>query len=183
MRHLRQTAVARLLALLGLLLCVFVVSPAQAQPAQPAKTASHAASWTGTWSTTVTGTPASDTTAFEDQTIRQIVHTSVGGTAPRVRMSNEFGSAPLVIGEARIALRDADAPDAARTEPGTDRRLTFGGEGSVTIPAGAPAVSDPVALRVPAGADLVISLYLPERTPGTRCTPSPSRPTTSLTAT
>ncbi len=51
--------------------------------------------------------------------------------------------------------------------PGTDRRLTFGGRISGTAPAGAPLVSDPVRLAVPAGSDLVVSLYLPRRTRAT----------------
>lgn len=150
-----------LAGLAGLLLCALLAPPAHGSGPP------DAAAWTGTWSTAVTGRPASDTTTFEDQTIRQIVHTSVGGSQPRVRLTNEFGTEPLHVGEARIAPRDTDAPDnTARIQPATDRRLTFGGQASPTIPAGAPAVSDPVDLRVPAGADLVISLYLPERTPG-----------------
>ncbi|MGP4111912.1 SGNH/GDSL hydrolase family protein [Streptomyces sp. 4N509B] len=173
-RRPRLTLRATLAGLVGVLLCALLATPALTASPQDAPAASSAslsargdATWVGTWSTTVTSRPASDTTAFEDQTIRQVVHTSVGGTAARVRLSNEFGTTPLVIGEARVALRDPDAPDSARTQPGTDRRLTFGGASSLTIPAGAPAVSDPVDLRVPAGADLVISLYLPEHTPGT----------------
>jgi lysophospholipase L1-like esterase len=163
-RPVRGVARAVVAGVVTLLLCV-LAAPA-AQPASAGAGAPPDGGWTGTWSTTVTETPAGDTTAFEDQTIRQIVHTSIGGDSPRVRLSNEFGQAPLLVGEAHLALRDADAPEAARTEPGTDRRLTFGGRGSVTVPAGAPAVSDPVALRVPAGTDLVISIYLPRHTPG-----------------
>jgi hypothetical protein len=116
----------------------------------------HAAggAWTGTWSTTPTAVPASDTTAFENQTIRQTVRTSIGGDRIRVRLSNEFGDRPLVIGEARVAHRAHDGT-ASRIDPRTDRPLTFGGRTSVTIPAGAPAVSDPIPLRVSAGSDLV----------------------------
>ncbi|GAA2417241.1 SGNH/GDSL hydrolase family protein [Streptomyces glaucosporus] len=120
--------------------------------------------WVGTWSTTPTAVPASDTTAFENQTIRQTVRTSIGGDRVRVRLSNEFGEQPLVIGEARIARRAGGS--GARIDTRTDRPLTFGGRTSVTVPAGAPAVSDPVELTVPAGSDLVISIHLPERTPG-----------------
>jgi lysophospholipase L1-like esterase len=159
-----HAARALVAGLVALLLSLLAASPAHPTPADLSE--HPGGTRIGTWSTTVTGRPASDTTAFKDQTIRQIVHTSVGGDAPRVRLSNEFGDAPLVVGEARLALRDADAPGEALTEPGTDRRLTFGGRERVTIPAGAPAVSDPVALRVPAGADLVISIYLPRHTPG-----------------
>ncbi|MFP8907342.1 SGNH/GDSL hydrolase family protein [Streptomyces atacamensis] len=121
--------------------------------------------WVGTWSTTPTAVPASDTTVFEDQTIRQTVRTSIGGDRVRIRLSNEFGDRPLAIGEARIARRAEDGGPTA-VDKRTDRALTFGGRSSVTVPAGAPMLSDPVSLRVPAGSDLVVSIHLPERTPG-----------------
>jgi lysophospholipase L1-like esterase len=120
----------------------------------------------GTWSTAVTGaaTPPQPSIVFENQTLRQIVHASIGGNTLRVRLSNEFGEQPLVIGEARVARRAANATG-SEIRTGTDRRLTFGGRSSFTIPAGSPALSDPVPLHLPALSDLVISLYLPQRTP------------------
>ncbi|MEU7529325.1 SGNH/GDSL hydrolase family protein [Saccharothrix sp. NPDC042600] len=120
-------------------------------------------SWVGAWGTSPTGVPASDTTTFEDQTLRQVVHLSTGGRQVRVRLSNEFGTQPLVIGEARVG-RGAGG---SAVVPGTDRRLTFGGRGSVTVPAGAPVVSDPVSLTVAADSDLVVSVYLPVRVAAT----------------
>src|SRR4051812_15449655 len=59
----------------------------------------------GTWAAAPTGVPASDTTSFDDRTVRQIVHTSVAGRTVRVRFTNEFGAAPLAIGEAHVAHR------------------------------------------------------------------------------
>ncbi|WP_306208850.1 SGNH/GDSL hydrolase family protein [Actinoplanes sp. RD1] len=120
------------------------------------------AAWTGTWATGVTGAATAPVpeTVFTDQTLRQIVHTSVAGRTLRVRLSNEHGSAPLEIGAARVARRDT----AARIVAGTDRPLTFGGRTSVTVPPGSPVVSDPVPLAVPARTDLAISLHLPRRT-------------------
>ncbi|WP_393059122.1 SGNH/GDSL hydrolase family protein [Streptomyces sp. LN549] len=163
---------ARFVALLAGALLLATVRPTTAatQPAQgaAASAATHrptTPSWTGTWATTPTETPASDTTAFEDETLRQTVRVSIGGDRVRIRLSNEFGDRPLVIGEARVARPATGGPD-SRIDPRTDRPLTFGGRTSVTIPAGAPALSDPVALRVPAGSDLVVSIHLPERTAG-----------------
>jgi lysophospholipase L1-like esterase len=111
----------------------------------------------------VTGaaTPPQPETVFDDQTLRQVVRVSVGGTALRVRLSNEYGSRPLAIGAARVARHAGGSATVA----GTDRPLTFGGRTSVTIPAGAPALSDPVRLPVAAGSDLVISIHLPRATP------------------
>jgi lysophospholipase L1-like esterase len=94
---------------------------------------------------------------FSNQTLRQIVHVSIGGDRVRVVLSNAFGSAPLSVGAAHVALREKDAAIAPRS----DRALTFAGSASTTIPAGAAIVSDPVNLTVPAFADVAIDLYLP----------------------
>ncbi len=98
--------------------------------------------------------------SLENQTVRMMVRGSIGGSQARVWLSNAHGAAPLRIGAARIALHDADS----RIVPETDRELTFGGMASVAIPPGAPMVSDPVDLEVPALADVAVSLYLPENT-------------------
>jgi len=94
---------------------------------------------------------------FSNQTLRQIVHVSVGGERVRAVLSNAFGSAPLAVGAAHVALRNRDAA----IDPKSDRVLTFGGSPSVTIAAGAVAVSDPVSLAVPAFADLAVDLFIP----------------------
>jgi lysophospholipase L1-like esterase len=98
---------------------------------------------------------------FTNQTLRQIVHTSIGGTKVRVLISNAYGTAPVVIGAAHIALRDKE--DGIRASGGA---LNFGGRPTMTVPAGAIAYSDPVNLTVPAMADLAIDLYLPGNTNG-----------------
>ncbi|WP_229507705.1 SGNH/GDSL hydrolase family protein [Massilia sp. Dwa41.01b] len=101
------------------------------------------------------------TQTFNDQTLRLIVHTSIGGSQVRIRVSNEHGATPLRIGAAHIARRSTGAGAGAQIVAGTDRVLTFSGSPSITIPAGAPVLSDPVDLDVPALSDLAVSLYLP----------------------
>ncbi|GAA4913207.1 SGNH/GDSL hydrolase family protein [Streptomonospora salina] len=122
-------------------------------------------SWVGTWAAAPTAAPQSATPVLEDETVRQVVHTSVGGDRMRLRLTNEFGETPLRIGEVRVALRDGSS--GTDTEPGSDRAVTFGGRTPVTVPAGAPMLSDPVDLRLPPRSDLVVSIHLPERTPVT----------------
>jgi lysophospholipase L1-like esterase len=100
---------------------------------------------------------------FEKQTVRQVVRTSIGGDQVRVRLANTFGDTPLVIGAARLALRDTEE----RIDRASDRELTFSGSTSLTIPPGAVAISDPVALPVPALSDLAVSIYFPEPTTST----------------
>jgi lysophospholipase L1-like esterase len=97
---------------------------------------------------------------FNNQTIRQIAHVSLGGSRLRVVLSNAFGTAPLTIGAAQIALRDKNAA----IVPLSNRVLTFGGAARLKVPAGALFISDPVELVVPDFADLAVDLYLPEDT-------------------
>jgi lysophospholipase L1-like esterase len=75
-------------------------------------------------------------------------------------VSNAFGTEPLEIGAAHIAIRD----EGAAIQPESDRELTFSGEPSISIPPGALVLSDPVALDVPALGDLAVSIYLPTDT-------------------
>jgi lysophospholipase L1-like esterase len=115
--------------------------------------------WVATWGASpVAPLPANTTNpGFTNQTVRLIVHTSVGGSELRVRLSNAFGSESLVIGAAHVALRSKDASIVA----GTDRPVTFNAAGTATIPPGALVVSDSVKFDVPALSDVAVSLYLP----------------------
>ncbi|WP_370656855.1 hypothetical protein [Streptomyces sp. NBS 14/10] len=90
-----------------------------------------------------------------------MVHTSVGGHAARIRVSNRLGTAPLELGAATVALQEAGAPKSPNAIAGTLRAATFHGRTSATVPVGQDAVSDPVPLRVPADANLLITLYTP----------------------
>ena len=100
--------------------------------------------------------------SFNNQTVRQIVHTSIGGSRARVVISNAFGTAPLTIGAAQIAVRAEEAAVA----PGSGRPLSFRGTGSVTIPPGAVLFSDAVDMTVAPYADLVIDVFVPGDTAG-----------------
>ena len=99
-----------------------------------------------------------------NQTLRQIVHTSIGGSRARVVLSNAYGTAPVTIGAAHIALREVQGA----IQAASDRSLTFSGRPTITIPANAVAYSDPVNLVVPQMSDVAIDLYLP----GTTNTPA-----------
>lgn len=130
----------------------------------PAQTASApgGSPWVATWGAAMMATRAGHAPNFTGQTLRQIVHVSAGGEQTRVWFSNRFGTEPLRIGSAHIALRtNADAIDAA-----SDHSLTFNDHSSVTIPPGATVASDPVTIEVPAFANLVISSYFPSHTTG-----------------
>src|SRR5215475_8910134 len=87
---------------------------------------------------------------YNNQTLRQVVHTSIGSDTVRVRLSNAFGTKSAEIGAAHIALHAKGSEIVA----GSDRALTFGGRASVSIPPNALVLSDPVKLNVLASADL-----------------------------
>ena len=150
--------------------------------AGPARAQGRSASehWVGTWATAVQApivlrlppAPASPAaaatptaqppapapvTGFKNQTLRQIVRTSIGGDRARVTFTNAYGTEQLVIGAASIAVRDKDALIVA----GSSRPITFGGRPSIVVPPGATVLSDPAAITVPATGDLAVDLFLP----------------------
>jgi lysophospholipase L1-like esterase len=104
--------------------------------------------------------PAPPVSSFDNQTLRMIARTSIGGRRIRVHLSNDFGPTALKIGSAHVALRDKESAIVA----GSDRALLFSGKPSVTIPPGAQMISDPVDLNVPALSDIAISVYVPGET-------------------
>ncbi|MEU1183092.1 SGNH/GDSL hydrolase family protein [Streptomyces sp. NPDC005820] len=123
-------------------------------------TPASAGVWVGTWGASpVGGEPGTAADGMAGRTVRNIVHTSVGGTSARVTLSNLYGTRPLTVTHATLAVAaGADGPAVA---PGTLRRLTFGGSGTVTVPPGGQTVSDPVPVAVPSDADVVVSTYAP----------------------
>ncbi|MFE2970899.1 SGNH/GDSL hydrolase family protein [Streptomyces sp. NPDC059340] len=118
---------------------------------------SDQALWTGTWETAPSGTAP----ALPGASIRNVVHTSVGGGAARVRVSNRLGTAPLQLGAVTVAVQEWGRPMSPNAAPGSLRVATFAGRRSVTIPVGQDMVSDPVDLPIPADANLLISVHTP----------------------
>lgn len=109
--------------------------------------------------------PFPATPSFNDQTVRQIVRLSIGGSRVRLRLTNEYGMKPVTIGAARVTLADG----IEQVKAGIDKVVTFDGRSSATIPAGAPLVSDPIDLNVPDLASLSVSLYLKGETGPCTC--------------
>jgi lysophospholipase L1-like esterase len=112
--------------------------------------------WTGTWA----ASPQSSSTTFAQQTLRQIVHTSIAGSAARVQLSNAFGTQAVTIADVHIAQRSSGSSIVAAS----DRQVTFGGQTSTTIAVGAVAISDSIAFPITALSDVAVSLYLPDAT-------------------
>ncbi len=115
--------------------------------------------WVGTWaSSPQLGDQANapPEPGFKDSTLRQIVRVTLGGKKLRVRFSNAFGKDPLTLTSAHVAL----SAGASGIQLQTDKQLTFNGSPSVTIPAGALMVSDPLSFDLPALSDLAVTIHL-----------------------
>ncbi|POX47903.1 SGNH hydrolase [Streptomyces sp. Ru71] len=130
-----------------------------ASPHDPAEPASTAV-WVGTWSAAPTGTePGTETLGLAGRSVRNVVHTSVGGTSARITLSNLYGSTPLTITHASLAVADGSGTAEARED--SMRRLTFGGAARVAVPAGGQVLSDPVRVTIPADSDVLVTTYSP----------------------
>lgn len=116
--------------------------------------------WVGTWATAAQPFVPRTLQTFENQTLRLIVHTSIGGKKVRIKISNTYGDGPLQIGTAHVARRMSEA----EIDPPSDRTLKFHGKLPTTVAKGSTVVSDPVDLDVPPLSDLAISIFLPQRT-------------------
>ncbi|GAA2313992.1 SGNH/GDSL hydrolase family protein [Streptomyces violaceusniger] len=93
-----------------------------------------------------------------DRGYRMVVHTSVGGSDLRIRLSNAFGDGPLTLDSSYVGVQKSGA----ELKRGSNRRLTFGGGHTVTIPAGEVAFSDALPGSLPAATNLVVSLHTPD---------------------
>ncbi|WP_432095926.1 SGNH/GDSL hydrolase family protein [Streptomyces sp. bgisy100] len=125
-----------------------------------------AGTWVGTWATSPAAAEPNTPDGYAGMSIRNVIHTSVGGNGARIQLSNLFGKRPLTISHATLAV--AAAPNNPTAAQGTMRRLTFAGNSYVTIPTGQSIVSDPTRLEIPQAADLLVTTY----------SPSPSGPVT-----
>jgi lysophospholipase L1-like esterase len=143
-----------------LVLTIIIASLAGSRPA--------AAAWRGAdgWVTSWSASPqaaAPGTLAeadFDDQTVRDIIVTSVGGDPIRLELTNAFGTSSLRVGRVTVAV----AGPRAAVAPGMIHPVTFGGSASFRIPAGGQVLSDPVTMQVQPMQALAVSVYLPDRT-------------------
>ena len=146
---------------------LMALSLAPALPAQQL-TQGAATHWVATWAASPSiqnPDPAAmrtRTLEFVNQTVREIVHTSIGGDTVRIKLSNVFGAQAVNVAATHIAL-SAPTP-AGAIVPGSDRTLTFSGKPAVSILPGALVLSDPVKLAVPALGDLSVSLFFADTT-------------------
>lgn len=148
---------SRALCLASLLLPSFLLAiPAPAALAQ-AHPASRQTQWVGTWAASPVGVPNGSGAIAGKELLYETVHVSRGGSQVRVILTNEFGTESLAVDALHVELRGGDGQPVR----GSEHSVSFVGQPGTVIPAGAVAVSDPVAMQLPPLSDLVISLSLP----------------------
>jgi lysophospholipase L1-like esterase len=109
--------------------------------------------WVATWSASNAAVP--DPATFKNQTLREIIHTSVGGQAVRIRLANTFGTQAVTFESVYVGLQNSGAS----LVPGSNHAVTFGGSKSITIREGAESLSDTISLSVGSEQNLSLSLF------------------------
>lgn len=138
---------------------VFAALALAAVPPTRAQSMPHP-QWVGTWAAApMLADGGFAARPFSGTTLREVAHISVGGAQIRVRFTNAYGTDPLTINDAHVAL----SAGGAAIQPGSDHAITFGGAATVNIPPGAELFSDPVALSVSPLTDVAVSFNLPSQ--------------------
>jgi lysophospholipase L1-like esterase len=128
-----------------------------------AQMAAAATPWVASWAASsvmgsaIPGSTCPAGSGLTSSTVRNVVFLSAGGSAVRVRLTNAFGTQPMQVGHASVAVQASGASAAA----GTVRTLTFGGQRAVSIAAGGRVTSDAVTLPVTALTTLLVSVFVP----------------------
>jgi hypothetical protein len=117
--------------------------------------------WVGSWE----GPPEQSSTpntlgVAAQQSYRMLVHTALGGSVARIRLSNAYGTGPVTFADVHVGLPVGGLPGPA-VQDGTNHAVTFGGQASVTVAVGEDVVSDPLPVAVPADGYVAVSFYLP----------------------
>lgn len=101
------------------------------------------------------GFPAPSPQTFDNQTVRQVVRLSAGGDGVRIKLSNLFGAGPVTFSGVRLAKSQGGWA----IDPGSDTGVTFGGQNSLTLAAGAEQWSDEITLPLQTNTELAVSMF------------------------
>jgi lysophospholipase L1-like esterase len=126
--------------------------PSGAEPPAPAELG-----WVGAWATGPQLTEPQNlppAPGLANNSLRQNVFPTLGGSRARVLLSNEFGDAPVRFESVRLA-RSAGG---VAIDVASDRALRFDGSEAITIPAGQAQFSDPIDFEITALSSVAVSL-------------------------
>ena len=151
--------------ILGPYVLLWILAVATALPSATGAENKTSNDWIATWITAnqdlsnpqmiLVSNAYHDLTEFNNQTIREIIHTTIAGQAIRIRLDNTFGTRPVTFD----AMYVGKQKQGASLQAGSQQAITFGGAKAVTIPEGSEALSDEIPLAVDAQQNLAISLY------------------------
>ena len=130
---------------------IFLLTLALLIAAVPAM-ANEPPSWTRGWTSSMWQGTARHTLQIKNATIRMEVRVGAAGQALRMRLSNEYGSAPLAIGAMTVTRAN-----------GQMAQVLFDGSPTSRIWPTTPLVSDPVALPVEAFELVQVAIYFPDQ--------------------
>lgn len=166
MKRLRKTSLAAAATIVLATTVSIVASSVSSSAVANQGGGNHGADWVGSWAAATTAAEAAGSShaGFSDQSVRMIVHLSVGGDKVRVRLSNQFGQGTLAVGHATVAKEAAGATNPSDIDPTTLHDLTFQGQTSTNILVGDQLLSDPVPMHVDSLSNLVITVFLPAAT-------------------
>lgn len=139
----------RLLAAIGSCLLLVFTSAAHAEPSQPA-------TWVRTVGVSLRAVDPATADTVENVTLRFTTRLTLGGSRFRLSLGNVFSKTPLHLGAVSLSYVDATG---VKIIP-----VTFSGQSDFSIPPGAPALSDEIAVPLKHGQVVRISLYFPEKT-------------------
>jgi lysophospholipase L1-like esterase len=131
--------------------------------------------WIGTWASGQQLTERRNmppAPGLSNNTLRQVIRVTLGGSKLRVQFPNTYGSGPVTINAAHLAV----STGAAAIDPATDKALTFKGALSITIPAGEAVYSDTLDFDLKPLSNLAVSIYFGDTSsdvtghPGSRTT-------------
>lgn len=116
--------------------------------------------WVTTWTTAPQSTSADNLPPAQlaHNTLRQFVRVSIGGSLVRFRFSNAYGSSPVVIQSAHLALAVAPV-GSGQIDPASSRAFRFGGASGAVIPPGGVLYSDPLRYELPELAAVGVSIH------------------------
>ena len=112
--------------------------------------------WVTVWGSAPSITEHKPETYAKDITLRYPVTCAFGGERVRLHFSNFCGTEPVTLTRVTLARAMGDREISLHNA----RLVTFGGEESVTIPAGEEVLSDEIVFRIKPRGVLAVSIYL-----------------------
>ena len=143
-----------------------------------------ASDWLPTWATApqlVESYNNPPSPYFANNSLRQIVQVSVGGSQIRLRLTNEYGKQQIEIKSVDIAIAKS-AGSSSEIEDETLRVLTFNGNTGITMSAGQIVTSDPIDFNFGDRENIAITIHFGDA-PSADFTGHPGSRTTSYIAT